>query len=118
MENQFEKLTVWRKAHQFVIFIYKLTKQFPSEEKYSLTDQLKRCAVSVAANIAEGNIRVSKKEHIQFTYIAKASLEESKYYLLLAKDLSYISENEYITAQNLANECGKLINLFLNYLRS
>lgn len=118
MENQFEKLIVWQKAHKLVILIYKITSSFPKDEKFSLTDQLRRCTVSIAANISEGNIRNSKKEFIQFLYIAKGSLEETKYYLLLSRDLSYISPSDYSSLQKLSVECGKLINLFLNYLKA
>ena len=98
--------------------IYQLTKKFPSEEKFSLTDQLRRAVISVVANIVEGNIRQSKKEFLQFMYISKGSLEEVKYYLLLVRDLKYITDDKYLEIQDLANECGRLITGFIKYLRS
>jgi four helix bundle protein len=117
VENQFEKLDAWKKAHQLVLLVYRITYNFPKEERFSLTDQLRRAAVSIAANIAEGNIRFSKKEFAQYIYIAKGSLEESKYYFILAYDLKYISFAEYKKLQNLSIECGKLITGFLRYLK-
>lgn len=118
MQNQFEKLDIWRKAHKLVLQIYQLTKKFPSEEKFSLTDQLRRATISVVSNIVEGNIRQSKKEFLQFMYISKGSLEEVKYYLLLVRDLKYISNSEYLTNQELADECGRIISGFIKYRKS
>ena len=118
MQNQFEKLAVWKKTHKLVLLIYKLTSKFPSIEKFSLTDQLRRATISVVANIVEGNIRQSKKEILQFLYISKGSLEEVKYYLLLSRDLKYMSEIDYLEVQELANECGKIISGFIKYLKS
>jgi four helix bundle protein len=118
MENQFENLEIWKKTHQLVLKIYKITKTFPSEEKFSLVDQLRRAAVSIVANIVEGNIRQSRKEFLQFVYISKGSLEEVKYYLLLARELGYIDQLRYCQTQDLANECGKLISGFIKYLKS
>lgn len=118
MDNKFEKLDVWRKSHELVMFIYKITKNFPQEERFSLTDQLRRAAVSVAANIVEGNLRNSNKEFLKFMYISKASLEEVKYYLLLSRDLSYISKVVYSESQNLTNDCGRLLSGFIKFLKS
>ena len=118
MNNRFEKLEVWKKAHEFTLLVYKLTSLFPKEEKYSLVDQLRRAASSVPTNIVEGNERNSIKEFIQFLFTAKASLAETKYHLLLAKDLNYLSESNYHKALELANEVGKMINGLISYLRS
>ena len=117
MNNQFEEFKVWKKSHSLVLIVYKITKKFPQDEKYSLTDQLKRAVVSIAANTAEGNTRYSKNEFIHFMYIAKSSLEEVKYYLLLARDLDYISVKEYEEMQKTSTEVGKLINGFIRYLK-
>lgn len=94
-KNRFEKLKVWQKAHELVVNIYKITKKFPREEKFRLVDQLCRSASSVPANIVEGNARRHKKEYLQFLNTALSSLEETKYHLLLAKDLEYLSVLEY-----------------------
>ncbi len=118
MNNRFENLEVWKRAHQFTLLIYKLCKKFPPDEKYSLCDQLKRSASSVPTNIVEGNERQSKKEFIQFLFTSKGSLAESKYHLLLSRDLGYISLDEYLETTELANEVGKMINGLISYLRS
>lgn len=116
--NRFEKLEVWKKAHKFVIEIYKITSKFPKNEKFSLTDQLRRSASSIPTNIVEGNEREGKKEYLQFLYTAKGSLAESKYHLLLAKDLGYISEQEFRLTTETGNEIGKLLNGLISYLKS
>lgn len=118
MDTRFENLDVWKKAHQYTLIVYKITKKFPPEEKFSLADQLKRSASSVPTNIVEGNERNSQKEYIQFLYTSKASLAESKYQLLLAKDLGYTSEGDYALALQLSNEIGKMLNGLINYLKS
>lgn len=118
MENQFEKLDVWKKCHELTLKIYQETQRFPTHEKFSLTDQLRRAATSVPANIVEGNTRNSRREFIQFVYIAKGSLEETKYFLLLSYDLRYITRETYQNLQLLAVRCGKLISGFLRFLKS
>ena len=92
MEN---KLEVWKKAHQLTLKVYALTKQFPSSEQFGLTIQLKRSAGSIPSNIIEGQSRQHKKEFIQFLYISKGSLSETEYHLFLAKDLKFITEDQY-----------------------
>jgi len=85
----FEDLTVWQKAHRWVLHIYKLTKKFPREELFGLTSQLRRAAVSVPANIAEGFKRRGKPDKVRFFNMAQSSLEECRYYLILSRDLEY-----------------------------
>ena len=87
--RMFQDLVVWRKAHELVLGVYKLTNSFPKSETYGLTAQFRRAAVSVPANIAEGFKRRGKADKARFLNIAQASLEESRYYLILAKDLGY-----------------------------
>jgi len=117
-ENRFEKLEVWKRAHQIVINIYKITRSFPKEEKYLLVDQLRRASISIAANIAEGNDRKTKKEFIQFLYNSKGSLSEVKYFCILTRDLNYIDINTYVKLISELTEVGKMINGLINYLRS
>jgi len=118
MENQFEKLTAWQKAHQLVIAVYKISKSFPSEERFHLVDQICRSASSVPANIIEGNSRRHKKEFLQFLNTAFASLQETKYHLLLAKDLEYLSSTQYNKLITLANDVGRLISGLIRSLKS
>jgi len=85
----FEDLVVWQKAHAMVLEIYRLTANFPTSERYGLTSQLRRAAVSVPANVAEGFSRRSVNEKLRFFNISQASLEEVRYYLILGRDLDY-----------------------------
>lgn len=105
-------------AHQLVLDIYKLTKNFPNEEKYSLVDQIKRSSSSIPTNIVEGNERKTKNEYIQFLYIAKGSCAETKYHLLLSKDLGYISQINYQDLNNKTIEISKMLSSLINYLKS
>jgi four helix bundle protein len=93
MERQparnFQDLIVWQKAHRLVLGVYKTSKNFPREEIYGLTSQFRRAAVSVAANIAEGFKKRGRADKIRFMNIAEGSLEECRYYLILARDLGY-----------------------------
>lgn len=91
----FEDLVVWQKAHQFTIEVYQYTRNFPREELYALTSQLRRAAVSIAANIAEGFKKRAKKDKARYMNIAQGSLEECRYYLILARDLNY-GENKQL----------------------
>ncbi len=109
----FRDLIVWQKAHSLVIEIYNTTKLFPSEERFGLVSQMRRAAVSIPANIAEGFVKRSIKDKSNFYNIAKGSLEELKYYLFLSKDLGYrIDENLSLKA----DEVGKLLNRLLSSL--
>jgi four helix bundle protein len=85
----FQDLLVWQKAHQFVLAVYRFTDAFPQKEIYGLTSQLRRAAVSITANIAEGFKERSKTDKARFLNIAQGSLEECRYYLILANDLKY-----------------------------
>jgi four helix bundle protein len=85
----FRDLLVWRKAHEFVLAIYAFTASFPKQETYGLTLQMRRAAVSIPANIAEGFRRRSKPDKARFMNIAEGSLEECRYFLILAEDLGY-----------------------------
>ena len=109
--RNFRDLTVWQKAHQFALAIYQLTRAFPNEEKFGLTSQMRRAAVSTAANIAEGFVRFGKQDKLRFYNIAQGSLEEAKYYLILAKDLGY---TESIAEEGkLAGDVGRLLNALM-----
>ena len=85
----FEDLLMWRKAHQFVLAVYGLTAAFPKHETYGLVSQMRRAAVSIPANIAEGFRKRGRADKARFMNMAEGSIEESKYYLILARDLGY-----------------------------
>ena len=87
--QSFRDLLVWRKAHEFVLAVYAFTAGFPKQETYGLALQMRRAAVSVPANIAEGVRRRGKAEKARYMNIAEGSLEESRYYVILAQDLGY-----------------------------
>jgi four helix bundle protein len=105
----FKDLIVWQKAHLFVLGVYRLTNGFPKSELYGLTQQFRRAAVSIAANIAEGFRKRTKADKARFMNIAQGSLEESRYYLILAGDLGY-GEMEAVIFQ--LEEVSKLLDSY------
>ncbi|MEK7832058.1 MAG: four helix bundle protein [Acidobacteriota bacterium] len=111
--KNFQDVDVWKKAHQWVLAIYKVTEIFPKHELYGLTSQLRRAAVSVPANIAEGFKRRGTGDKIRFYNIAQASLEECRYFLILSKDLGYAETDEL--ADKL-DEIGRMLDSYINGL--
>jgi four helix bundle protein len=105
----FRDLIVWNKAHRFVLDIYKLTSNFPRSEKYGLVQQMRRAAVSIPANIAEGYTRRGKTDKARFMNIAASSLEESRYYLILTHDLDYGKTDRLM---DLLEEVSRLLNAY------
>lgn len=93
--NSFRDLIVWQKAHRLTLSVYKVTKDFPSHEQYGLTSQMRRAAVSIASNIAEGFGRSSAKDKDHFYVMASASVRELQSQLSLASDLGYISKGRF-----------------------
>ena len=87
--KSFRDLIVWQKAHAFVLATYRLTSGFPRQETYGLTSQMRRAAVSIPANIAEGFRKRGKADKARFLNMSEGSIEESRYYLILAQDLNY-----------------------------
>lgn len=108
--HSFRDLIVWQKAHQFVLAIYNATKQFPREEIFALTNQVRRASVSVAANISEGHKKKTIPNQLNYLNISEGSLEEVKYYLILANDLEYIDNTSFERLSLAAEEVGRLIN--------
>ena len=92
--RSFEDIDIWKKAHQFVLDVYRLTEAFPKHELFCLTSQLRRAAISIPANFAEGFRKPSKREKYRFYSISLGSLEECRYYLRLASDLGYGKTDE------------------------
>ena len=95
MTYKFESVLAWQKAHQFVLLVYKISRGFPEDEKFGLTSQFRRAAISIEANIAEGYMKLSKADKLRFFNIAQGSLEECRDYILLSRDLEYITMNQF-----------------------
>lgn len=104
----FQQLEVWQEAHKLTLLVYKITKAFPSEEKFGLVSQMRRAAVSIPANIVEGFKRRSPRDKLRFYNIAEGSLEEVKYFFILSKDLNYITSADELITQ--AEAVGRLLN--------
>jgi four helix bundle protein len=115
---QFQNLTVWKLAHELVLDIYRITKKFPADEKYRLTDQLCRAASSVPMNISEGTGRNTDKDFAYFLCIARGSLYETQYQLILAKDLGYLEEEEFADLLVKCDNIGRKLNAFIRRLRN
>lgn len=92
--QSFEDLQVWQKAHMLVLKTYRVTKEFPADEKFGLVSQMRRAGVSVAANIVEGFKKRGVRDKSNFYNISEASLEELRYFIILSKDLGYINGTE------------------------
>ena len=105
----FQDIKAWKLAHELVLYVYQMTKNFPEGEKYGLTSQFQRSAVSVPANIAEGFKKLSSSDKLRFYNIAEASLEESRYYVILSKDLNYINQDEYVKLMQMVENASKAL---------
>jgi four helix bundle protein len=92
--QKFQDLVVWQKSHQLTLRVYRLTAAFPKHELYGLTSQMRRAAVSVAANIAEGFKKRGRPDKARVMNIAQSSLEELRYYFILSRDLEYLATSE------------------------
>lgn len=107
--RSFQDLIVWQKGHRLVLDVYHQTKAFPREEMFGLTSQLRRSAMSVPANIAEGFKKRGARDKLRFLNIAQGSLEETRYYLILARDLGYADCSETLSA---VEEVSKLLDAY------
>lgn len=107
----FQDLIVWQKAHQFVLNVYALTSNFPKTEIFGLSSQFRRAAVSIPANIAEGFKKKGRADKARFMNTAQGSLEECRYYLILARDLNY---GDMSKAINQLEEVSKLLTSYAN----
>ncbi len=108
--RSFTQLTAWQQAHYLVLRIYKVSKEFPKEEQFGLTNQVRRAAVSVTSNIAEGFSRSSYKEKSQFYSMSLGSLTEVQSQILVARDLSYINLKEFNELGDITITVNKLLN--------
>ncbi len=115
--QDYRKLDVWQRAHQLVLAIYTASASFPGREAYSLTDQIRRAAASIPANIAEGCGRETNAELRRFLYIAMGSASELDYHLLLAHDLSYLDAAIYQQLNDELNIIRRMLNALIQKLK-
>ena len=108
--KSFYHLDSWQKSHELVLDIYKKTDDFPKKEQYSLADQLRRAAVSITSNVAEGSSRYGYADKIRFYYMARGSISEVQNQLIIAKDLKYIEKKDFEGLFIQTIEANKLIN--------
>ncbi|MGH9494007.1 MAG: four helix bundle protein [Candidatus Sulfotelmatobacter sp.] len=116
--RNYKELEVWRKAHQMTLDVYGATRQFPREELYGLTSQLRRSAASIGANIAEGSGRRSDKEICRFLQIARGSASEAEYHLLLAYDLQLLREDEFRKLTRDADAIQRMLTALIQSFRA
>jgi len=116
--KNYKELEVWQKALDLTAEVYRLTRCFPDEERFGLTAQIRRAAVSIPANIAEGWGRGTTKEYIQFLLIARGSLMELETHAIIARRLGYLSEAQVVGLQASVNEVGRMLNGLIQSLRS
>ena len=106
----FEKLIAWQKGRELAVLIYKTTKQFPKDELFGLTSQMRRCSISIASNLAEGSGRISFKDKARFTEIAYSSSLELLNQVILCNDFEYINEMDYTQIREKITEVNMLID--------
>lgn len=112
--KSFEDLVVWQKAHEFVLGTYNISRDYPKDERFGLTSQFRRAAVSIPANIAEGFKKTSRADKLRFFNIAQGSLEECRYYLRLARDLGYATDGKLV---ELLAESSRLLEGYMSAIR-
>ena len=115
---EYIKLEVWIESRKLANLVYEMTKGFPKEELYALTNQIRRCAVSVPSNIAEGCGRQTTKDTVHFLHISRGSLFELETQFYLALDQEYISKDEFESVDKQIQCCKKLVNGFINYYKN
>jgi len=108
--KSFTDIIAWKKAHELVLEIYKITYKFPKSEQLGLSNQIRRCTVSISSNIAEGFSRKTNKEKVRFYHISLGSLTELQNQLLIARDVGYLSKIEFNKLANMTVEVSKLLN--------
>jgi four helix bundle protein len=116
--QEYTTLNVWQESKQLVVDVYFITTKFPATEIYGLTSQIRRCAVSIPSNIAEGCGRNHVKDSMQFFYISRGSLYELETQLYISQELNYIDNEELTKILNQLVVCKKLLNGFINYFKT
>ena len=111
--KSFKDLNIWQRAHGLVLEIYRITRRYPQEERYGLVSQMRRAAVSVPANIAEGFRKKGIRDKLNFYNVAQASLDELCYYIILSKDLDYIHDNAHVV-----KEIEEIVKMLSGWIKS
>ena len=110
----FQNILAWQKAHEFTKLVYEITKEFPEDEKFGLTSQFRRAAVSIGANIAEGYKKLSKADKLRFLNISEGSMAECMNYIILSKDLNLINDSQYNCLCDALEIAWKLLTAYCN----
>ena len=118
MVRDYRELIVWQKAVEFVVAMYRETASFPKEEMYGLTSQMRRAAVSIPSNIAEGQARSTTRDFIHFLYISRGSLKESETQIIISRRLGYLNEQQEADLLGRADELSRLISGLVSSLRN
>jgi len=118
MTTCFEEVIAWQKARVFINHVYRVTKNFPTEEKFGITSQFQRAAVSIAANIAEGYKRMGKDDKLRFYNYSQGSLEECRCYVYLSMDFNYITSDEANKMIFEIEETSKILNGYIIAIRN
>jgi four helix bundle protein len=116
--KKFTDLNAWKEGHKIVLMVYKTTKDFPKDEMFGLVSQLRRCAVSITSNIAEGFSRQSYKDKINFYSMALGSLTELQNQCLIARDVDYINQDKFMEIANQSVAVHKLINGLIRFSKT
>jgi len=116
--KDFRQLKVWEKSHQLALSVYKATKEFPKEELYGLTSQIRRSSMSIPTNIAEGCGRNNDREFARFLQIAMGSASETEYQLILARDLEFLPTDSYVKLHSEVEEVKRMLASLLKTLRA
>jgi four helix bundle protein len=114
---KFEELEIWKESIKFALHLYRITKTFPVEERFGLTQQLRNAAISISLNIAEGSGRYHNKDFIRFLQIGIGSLYEVVSGLFIAKNEKYVNENDFRAIYSDAEKIAKMISAFISYLK-
>jgi four helix bundle protein len=117
-KSSYQGLLVWQKAMDLTAVIYKLVKKLPKEELYSLSDQMRRAAVSIPSNIAEGRDRNTNKEFVQFLTVSRGSRAELETQILVCVNVGYLTEIDILEAMNLLTEVGKMLTSLIKKLKT
>ena len=118
MTYSFESVIAWQKAHVVVLAVYRITKHYPKEELFGLTSQFRRAAVSIEANIAEGYKKLTKADKLRFMNISQGSIEECRDYVILSRDIDYISTEEFSELRDALEDASRMLYLYCNGIKN